>query len=699
MSAGTFDPAFNPPPASGPASEPAPEPAPATEPSTAGLAPAPTSAVPPLTRAFRALGWLATEGASLGFAGWCLRARDHLLNYVANNSMPPAARKYVFGNMLAGAALAGLTGLVSILWRRRGGLARVEGVARRLAPLCLAGLLPIFFQWQLWYGGRELTFIVMVSAFVLGLQALTRVSLETAPILPASLRARLGARLGPLLARVRDTRWLPSAIVFTAFLGYTVYFSIITIQNHFRLQTMGWDLGIENSLVWNAAHFNRPMFKTSVLGNQTTTHIGFHETYISYLIGIFYRLAPRPETLLALQAALIGGAVLPFFAFARRHVGAWTACLLAVLINLYAPLHGSNLYDFHYLPFAPIFLWWSLWALESRRNGMAVVAVILTLANREDMSALLMFIGLYLILTGERPKAGLVVTIVSAAYFVGIKLILMPHFLNGYPAYINQYEGLLPEGDNGFGGILKTVFGNPAFTVTSLLEHDKVLYLLEIVAPLAFFPWRRPVGLLLSVPGFLFTMLATHYPPLLSISFQYTAYWTAFYFIAVVANLAWLRRLEQAGVDWARRSRRAWLVAITAGTIITSYQLGIVLQRNTAWGGFSPFHVGVTDADRARHADLYSLIQLIPQEATVAASETIVAHISSRKNAYSLRIGFNDADYLLVRLPSGGEDRGHVIDALKSGLYGMQAQKGEFVLFRRGLKEDTAAPFLRQLGA
>ena len=96
---------------------------------------------------------------------------------------------------------------------------------------------------------------------------------------------------------------------------------------------------------------------------------------------------------------------------------------------------------------------------------------------------------------------------------------------------------------------------------------------------------------------------------------------------------------------------------MTAGTIVTSYQLGIVLQHNTAWGGFSPFHVGVTDADRARHADLYSLIKLIPQEASVSASETIVAQISSRKNAYSLRIAFNDADYLLVRLPSGGEDR------------------------------------------
>jgi uncharacterized membrane protein len=694
MSAGTLDPALDPAFSAGPPTEPTPA-LPEAQP-----APAPTPpGVPPLTRVFRSLGFLAAEGMSLGFAGWCLRARDHLLNYVANNAMPPVARKYVVGNMAVGAVLPAFLGLVAIVWRRLGGIDRVERVARRLAPLCLVGFLPIFFQWQLWYGGRELTFIVMVGAFLLGLQALTRVSLETPPILPERLRAGVGARLGVVVARIGNVKWLPFAIVFAAFVAYTIYFSIITIQNHFRLQTMGWDLGIENNLVWNAAHFNKPLFKTSVIGNATSSHIGFHETYISYLIGIPYRLAPRPETLLVLQAALIGGAVLPFFAFARRHLGDWTACLLAVLISLYAPLHGSNLYDFHYLPFAPFFLWWCLWALESRRNVMATAAVILTLATREDMSALLLVVGLYLIFTGERPRAGLVVTVISAIYFVGIKLVLMPHFLNGYPAYINQYEGLLPEGDNGFGGVIKTVLGNPAFTVSNLLEHDKVQYLLEIVAPLAFFPWRRPIGLLCSIPGFFFTMLATHYPPLLSLSFQYTAYWTAFYFIAVVANLTWLRRQEADGAGWARRSRHAWVVAITVGTIVTSYQYGVVLQRNTAWGGFSPFHVGVTDADRLRHADLYSLIKLIPQDAAVAASENIVAQISSRSNAYSLRIAYNDADYILVRLPSGGDDRNTLINALKSGHYGLAAQKGEFVLFRKGLPAASAASYLRQLGA
>ena len=47
-------------------------------------------------------------------------------------------------------------------------------------------------------------------------------------------------------------------------LRYAIYFSIITIQNHYNLQTSGYDLGIENNLVWNAAHWNAPLFKTSV---------------------------------------------------------------------------------------------------------------------------------------------------------------------------------------------------------------------------------------------------------------------------------------------------------------------------------------------------------------------------------------------------------------------------------------------------
>lgn len=662
-----------------------------------GAAP-PDPPLPPLTRAVRSLGFLTAEGASLGLAGWFLRVSDRLPAYVSSNALPPHARKYVVGDIGAGSMLLALAGLVGILWKRLGGLPAVERISRRLSPLILIAPVPLFFHWQLWYQGRELTFLAMAAVFLLSLQALMRVSLEAGPILPERLRERIVPPVSRALARARSQRWLPFTIVVLGWLGYAIYFSVITLQNHFKLQTMGWDLGIENNLVWNAAHFNRPLFKTSIIGGPESTHLGFHETYISYLMGIFYRLWPKPQAMLVYHSAMIGAGALPLFAFARRHVGDWTACLLSLLYLMYAPLQGSNLYDFHYLPFAPFFIWWCLWALESRRNVMATVAVILTLANREDMSALVIVLGLYLLMTGERPKAGLLVACVGAVYFVVVKLILMPHFLNGYPAYINQYEGLLPEGDTGFGGVLKTVFGNPAFTMTNLLEHDKLVYLLQIMVPLVFLPWRRPVGLLCSVPGFFFTMLATHYPPLIQISFQYTAYWTTFLFMAVVANLSWVQRNEAAGVVTFANSRRAWLVAMTAGVIITSYQFGIVLQRNTAWGGFSPFHVGVTDADRVRHADLYSLLAKIPDDASAAASESIVAHISSRKNAYSLRVAYNDADYILARLPSGGDDRNTLLRALRTGRYGVLASKGDFVLFKRGLPASTAQPYIRQMG-
>ena len=215
-----------------------------------------------------------------------------------------------------------------------------------------------------------------------------------------------------------------------------------------------------------------PLFKTSVIGDAERRRTsGYHETYISYLIALPYRLAPRPETLLVLQSILIGGAALPLYAFARRHLGAWIACLVALLCLFYAPLHGSNLYDFHYLPFAPFFLWTTLALLEARRDRWAAVAIVLTLANREDMSALLVVIGAYLVLTGERPRAGLIVAAVGAVYFVVVKFIVMPRFLEADGRYVHQYQDLVPEGENGFGGVLKTVFGNPGYTATTVLEQ------------------------------------------------------------------------------------------------------------------------------------------------------------------------------------------------------------------------------------
>ena len=664
-----------------------------------------TQPAPPLTRAGRALGLLTAEGASVALALWFLAARGRLPVYVYSNTLPAGARKIAVATLFAGAVVAFGCGLGVWIARRAAGLDAVERIARRLAPLCLAAFAPLLLHWQLWTGPREMTFAVLASAFGLALQALMRVALAAPPLLPAPLRARLDAARADVAATVARVPWLPAAVVAIAVLRHAIFFSNITIRNHFVMQTAGYDLGIENNLVWNAAHWNGPLFKTSVqMGGPVGTHIGLHQTYISYLIGIFYRLAPRPETMLVLQSLLIGAAALPLFAYARRHLGAWTACLVAVLFLFNAPMHGSNLYDFHYLPFAPLFLWTTLALLAARRDRWAAVAIVLTLANREDMSALLIVVGLFLLLTGERPRAGLVVAAIGAVYFVVVKFIVMPRFLGGATAYVHQYKDLVPQGDQGFGGVLKTVLGNPGYTATTILQKDKILYLLQVMAPLAFFPWRRPIGLLCSLPGFFFTMLATQYPWLTRLGFQYTAYWTSFLFLAVIANLRWLNRAEAAAPGPAaaaevHASRRAWQVAMAAATLVTCYQLGPVFQQNTSWAGFLPLRVDITGSDRLQHANLYALIDEIPPDASVAASEMLVAHVSSRKNAYTLLHGHYDADYILARIPPSGTDQEHLIAALRTGSYGLVDEKGVFVLFRRGAPSATAEPFLLRIGA
>jgi uncharacterized membrane protein len=229
------------------------------------------------------------------------------------------------------------------------------------------------------------------------------------------------------------------------------------------------------------------------------------------------------------------------------------------------------------------------------------------------------------------------------------------------------------------------------------------------MAPLAFFPWRRPIGLLCALPGFFFTILGTRYPALTRLGFQYTAYWTSFLFIAVVANLRWLDRAERAAAGQPSaadvgRSRRAWKVAMVGATLVTCYQLGPVFQPNTSWAGFLPLRVAITPEDQTRHDDLYALIAQIPDDASVAAAEMLVAQVSSRKNAYTLMHGHFDADYILTRSPPAGGDREHLIAALRSDAYGLVAERGDpekgaFALFRRGAPAATAQAYLRKIGA
>lgn len=639
----------------------------------------------------QSLALLGIEGASVALAGWSLRAGPLLSTHVLSNALPRSARMATLLDIGVGAALGMCVGALLLVYRRAGS-EFVRRLSRRASPLALLWLLPPLWEYRVWKQ-RELAFLLLVALLLIAAQRLFAVAFESPPVFS---NFRWPVRSSKIRRSVANSRALPLLIVIAASMGYAVFFSYFTIRNHYRLGTAAMDLGIEDNLLWNAMHWG-PLFKASPLGGPDSTHAGFHQTYFSYVLVWAYRLAPRPETLLVLQSILMGAAAIPLYFVARQKLGRWTSCLLGLSYLLYAPLHGAALYDFHYLPLAVVFLWSTLYFMESGRYVWAAVAVLFTLSVREDISALLVIIGAYLVLTGERPLGGLIVSMVGAAYFVVIKFVVMPRFLGGTEAFIHQYVLLVPKSEHGFGGVLKTVLANPAFTMETLLERDKLVYALKIAVPFAFLPWRRPVGWLCTVPGFFFTLLETKYPPLIQTSFQYTTYWTTFLFIAVIANLHWLERrqfVEPARAQFWRAARGAWVAAFALGIVVTTHQFGAVLQQNTVIGGFGPYRFDLTEADRQRHDRLYKLIAQVPPDAKIVSSELIVPHVSSRKNSYTMRTGIYDAEYMLAWLPPRGDEASFIIDAIKSGTFGVVDVQGEFLLARRGYKTEKNAPLI-----
>jgi hypothetical protein len=131
---------------------------------------------------------------------------------------------------------------------------------------------------------------------------------------------------------------------------------------------------------------------------------------------------------------------------------------------------------------------------------------------------------------------------------------------------------------------------------------------------------------------------------------------------------------------------------------VCSYQYGAVLQRNTARGGFERFHFGTTDADLARRRERAALIARVPERARIAASETVLPHVSCRPDAYTLRLGVYDAEYLLFSLvPAAAGEPESARAALESGGFGVMAAGTHFVLARRGHPQGRNAPVVYYL--
>lgn len=627
----------------------------------------------PLGIALQALAVYAIVGASLGLFVMTVGLHDAVLSgFLDRNSLAKDARLALLLGLLGGGAGAGVLALSFLLKRGRDGVASLRRSADVIMPLGLVFLFPSLFSARPWHD-KPLTYLVQLAASVLALEWTLRRSLAAAPRNVMDWLARV-TTFSPAVAR-----WLPLAVVLCGSLLYSIYFSYYTILNHQRLGTSGFDLGINVNWCYNALH-GQPFRSTVLYGPSGGNFLGNHAIFAMALWLPLFAIWPTAEFFLVFQATMVGFAATTLYLFAQTQIPRWSAVIVAYAFLFFAPLHGPNFYDYHEL-LPPLFFHFFLyWAIAKEKNWLVAILVPVLWSFREDIPVGTTVLGLFLVLTGIRPRLGLILAVASVAWFAILKFAIMP--MAGQWWFADIYKELQPDGKGGYGAIIQTILTNPSYLLTTLLKEEKLVYFLHMFAPLALLPARRATLLVLAIPGFAFSLLTTGYSPTLSIAFQYTCHSIPYIFAASVLMLRLLGRGEGGVIR-----RRAALGAVILGVASHSYVFGAVLQHETFVGGFSKIEFKMSEAEKQRYESVKKLAAMIPKDASVAASENEVPHIAARMDAYTMKDGLVvEADYIFVNGPRIGTDgtRKALQTLFAREKYGLVASENGIYLFKRG---------------
>ncbi len=647
-----------------------------------------------LTRLVRALALFELEAASVVFGVVGLALGSSLTEVLARNEFPDESRQQLM--LVLGSV--GLTVLVAgfIAFARFGSF-RLLRWAKAGAVLIPLGLAPYLLETEFWFR-HQLEYLVVLGASALACEV--------------SLFGFFSEVLARIRRRKRTANWfgwfrksekLPFAVVCVASLAYVILTSYLTILDHYRFGTGAYDLGIFDNLMWNAMH-GEPFRSTVMYGDGPGNSLASHAEFAMVLFVPIYALHPSAEMLLVIQATALGGAAILLYLFAATHLTRWLSVLISISYLLYAPLHGAQYYDFHWLPISIPFQFLLFYGIAVQRKRIIIPATVVLFLMREDMAPGTMIVGILLVLTGARPKLGIWLALSAAAWFALVKGVIMPHC--GTWFFADLYRDLMVPGEHGYASVMKTLASNPLFVARHLITAPKFEYMLHILAPLAFLPLRRATLAVLLIPGMFFT-LVTNWPATISIKYHYSSHFTPYVFAAATLYLASLKNhWGTAFVATSVRQARVWAGAgaVLFATVCHSTVFGLVIKPSSFVGGIQPVRYEMTPEEALRLKQLESLIAMIPRDASVTTTDFETPHLSNRSDIYAIGQSQAAGEYLLWGKSSFhlGRTRTNIQVVMEQHPYGFVARSGPFTLWKRDHESPSTstekAALYRELG-
>jgi uncharacterized membrane protein len=435
----------------------------------------------------------------------------------------------------------------------------------------------------------------------------------------------LGGRLEPLLT---------GALM----LAYLLLYSWLSVRRHQTYHSFGPDLALFDQVFWNTVH-GRP-FESTMSLSLTQPHSFFsdHFSPALWVLVPFYAALPRPETLLVLQTLALALGAVPVYLAARRHLpDGYQRLLWVAAYFLFVPLAHMNLYDFHEITLVIPLLGMALHLLDSGRVRWFWAFFAAALLVKEEVALIGLGIAAFMVLRRTHWRQGLLVAVVSVAWFAGVTSVVIPYFGHGRQySYIAERYGALGTSTP---DVLRTVLTRPFTVAHVLFQRQKIAFVVALFGPVLALNLISGWGALLVLPTLSYLLLSS-YPPEFSISNQYPAPLLPLILVPAVWGFASLP---------AR-----WRPAIGASVLASSLGFAFALGDLPGARKFDSRDF----TTEPRYTAFAPELDRIPADASVAADNNLTPQLSQRRLVFDLEYeSTNRAEYVALDYAAEKRDR------------------------------------------
>jgi len=430
--------------------------------------------------------------------------------------------------------------------------------------------------------------------------------------------------------------------VMLATLLHAAVYARLSLQRQEAFWQARYDLGNMVQAVWGTA--NGDFLLTTRSDGEQITRLAAHVDPLLALLAPLWWVWPSPDMLLVVQAMAVAAGALPAFWLGRLWLGDDRLALAGAAAYLLSPALGwATVTEFHPVTLVAPLLVFVVWAAATGRDLALWACAVLALLGKEHVGLTVAVIGLWVAFGLGRRRTGLALAAVALAWTAIAVQVIIPRANEGAPSvFLGSRYGDLGQSP---GEILVTLLTRPHVAAGTLVDADRLTYVLALALPVAGLFMLAPLLAAAALPDLLLNTLSAR-PEQHQVEYHYVALIAPVLVVAAIRGIAALRARAGAGSGIRPRLPGVAAGALVGASLVGAWHLGpLPVWAHLAGSDWRNNEYVVDDHARV----LARAVALVPgdPEVVVSATNHAGAHLSARRRIYTFPV-VRDAEWVVV---------------------------------------------------